>query len=881
MYHNSFLESKKYAKLHIENPTEVNNLGLAPFIVEGTGVFKRQSYFLGSVVIGDSARTKEGQLVYRNGEFLGWNGDQWLSFTRDNLWQDGEGVLFVEGQRIGINKINPKKSLEVGGDVSIDKKLFVGDSLQSSGIILQQSTGKKKEGFIRFNENKFEGYDGEKWVQFGGINPELEVKEDVKEPIDLTAVQQIGLLNCPLQFKGNGETYMWYDWEKQYYNLGRLHSGSYELIKRDDLWIGNLRLDGNIQMNKKTIVNVADPQKSDEVATKNYVDNVCQGLQNYLVVDFLCLQDDVEITEDGDLLKLNPTQNLGNWKENNIIAILKNERAHICEVIAENTVKILQCIQCPAKLCGNNGRYGNSEYVIFDKDEGFGFLQINGTENLEYNNPIHKIGKKISLRCSELFDGGEVLDLRGGGIGDYYMGEGSVGERQLKVGSVSGDKIGEGVIEGRHLGRGSVSGANVSEKSLSGKHLRDGSIKNNHFSPAVVTERELGNESVGMTHIKMHTILEKHLTKGCINGNHLQDMTVQKGHLGDNCIDVRHFNEGVVLGQYICGGAIEGKHLKEGIIVGEHLTNGCVKGHNIGEKQISTEHLDVGLIGGLHIKEQSIGGEHLREQIITDKHILRNSVMDWHIYKGQIKGHHLDENCVESVHLGESVVGEKHLQNGSVGMEKLKRGSVKSEHLAMNSVDDKHLVNFSIKSNKLMEGIVSETKLAENSVTTSKIKDKTITNDKLKLPFIKLDVDSAFVCPQIVNLGETLSLKLNSNYMVPKRRDGVVEFMGSIRFGEQGSGQKMEVNMDMNVEGDIKIRGEKLQYIGEIKCFVDGIRLDEQFMEKWVKCDGARVKRSQYYDLYDKLEGVKEDGDDFYLPDIKQEGIVYYVRFKL
>ena len=62
MYHNSFLESKRYAKLHIENNGDVRNMDLAPFIVEGGSVFKKRSYFLRSIIIGDDNKQLEGQL---------------------------------------------------------------------------------------------------------------------------------------------------------------------------------------------------------------------------------------------------------------------------------------------------------------------------------------------------------------------------------------------------------------------------------------------------------------------------------------------------------------------------------------------------------------------------------------------------------------------------------------------------------------------------------------------------------------------------------------------------------------------------------------------------------------------------------------------------
>ena len=168
----------------------------------------------------------------------------------------------------------------------------------------------------------------------------------------------------------------------------------------------------------------------------------------------------------------------------------------------------------------------------------------------------------------------------------------------------------------------------------------------------------------------------------------------------------------------------------------------------------------------------------------------------------------------------------------------------------------------------------------ENSISTNKIKDHSISNDKLKLPFIKIQCDPVLTCNQLVNLGETLTIGLNQNYMIPKRRDGVIEFMSSVRFGEEGSGQKMEINMEMDVKSEVnlgsnvKIDGRKIYEIGEIKCFWDRIEMDEHFLKYWTKCDGKRVKKSDY----PELARILNEDDDFYLPDLKKDGMEFYIR---
>lgn len=881
MYHNSFLDSKRYSKLHIENNSDVRNINLAPFIVEGGSVFKKKSFFLGSLVLGDNFREQEGQLVYRNGEFMGYNGEKWLSFTRENLWKDGENVLYVEGQRIGINRINPRKMLEVGGDAMIEKKLEVGGLiLCGEGLYLREQQGRRKPGMLRFWENNFEGFNGEKWVRFGEqLNEE---KEEQNNEVDLENVQRLELKDCPLIFKNRLKSYLWYDWEKQSYNMGRLHEGNLELIKRDNLWINNLKLDGDIEMQGKgTIRNVINPTKDDEVATKGYVDMVSQGLQNYMFVDFLCLEVDVVVSEKEDNLEIYLKRDIGNIVEGKLLGILMAERACICEVIGKGErilVKFLSSVQTPAKLCIKDGRYGNSEYFVYDIEDKIGYLQVNGMETLEYDGCLLRIGKKIKLNFDDIFEEkNEKLKLKYEFIDNNYLGEKCISSNNLMDKIVEARHLKDKVIGEEHILDGCITGLHIGEKTLGGKHMRDGFLKNNHFSAGIITDRELGNECVGMTNLKAKSILSKHMTKDAVNNENIKDLSIERRHLTNNLLDSVHIGEGIIMGNHLVSKVIESRHLGDGIITTVNLCENLIEGKHINEKGIEGRHLGIGIVEGLHIREDSVGNAHIKEQSVGEKHIIRSSIMDWHINDGQIRRQHLEEGCIDGSKLLERVIVSRHLSEQVVGQEHLRRGCVGGNHIISGSIDDRHLVNFSIKGNKLMEGIITETKLVDGCVSTGKIRDKSITNDKLKLSFIKMDVDPIFVCPQIVNLGDTLHLGLNSNYMIPKRRDGIVEFMGSVRFGEEGSGQTMEVNMEMDVKGNMKVNGEDIMIIGEVKGVVRGIKVD---MGKWVKCDGKRVRRSDYYELYEKMGDIKEDGDEFYLPDIKQEGIDYYVRFK-
>ena len=881
MYHNSFLESKRYAKLHIENNLEVRNQNLAPFIVEGGSVFKKQSFFLGSLVVGDHFGEKEGQIVYRNGEFMGYDGAQWRSFTRENLWMEGgEGVITTEGKRIGINKINPKKTLEVGGDAVIDKKLHIGDILScNNGIVLAENQTKKRSGMIRFWENRFEGFDGEKWVNFCGESAPLPPPQE----IDLGNIQAIGLLNCPLSFRqgDSNRTHIWFDWEKECYHMGRLLEGNMEMLRRDNLHIRELSLDGDIIMNgKSTIRNVADPQNSDEVATKRYVDTISQGLQNYMIVKFILFEEDMEFGENQGIIRLRRDVGDSSKFPGAIIGVILKNGATLMEVLELQEgdllqVKYLQEIQTPAKLCVQEGRYGNSEYFVFDKNDEIGYLQVNGMENLEYDGCIRRKGKKVELAVGPLFQTTPQLDLKEGAIGAKYLENGAIATNHLSNGCVCAPNLANEAIENRHLGKAIINGSNIEEKTINAKHLKEGCVKTSHMGAGIITDHELSSECIHMTHLKPAIILQKHLTKNSVAGENILDSAIDRRHLLDKIILTSHLNDEIILSNHIANAQIQERHLTPGIIQESHIQRGQIGGTHIREREITGAHLAVGCIDGLLIKEESIGAGNIKEQSIFSRHLTRGCISEWNIGDGQINGRHFEQESIDGGKIGSGAIADRHIQPQAIGSEHIKRGAIQGAHLTLNSIDEKHIANASIKTSKIMDGAVTETKLGESSVTTNKIKDKTITNDKLKLPFLKIETDAMFIAPKMVNLGETLQIGLNQNYMIPRKRDGVVEFMGAVRFGEEGSGQTMEVHMELDVRGKMRVAGETLFFPGEIRAVAKGVKMDEK---RWLLCDGKRVKRSQYYELYRALDEKKEDGDDFYLPDVKHEGMEYYIR---
>jgi len=872
--YNSFYESKIYNKLHIKNDQDVKSKSMAPLIVDGGSIFKKPSYFLNSILIGTNPEEKEGALTYRNGEFFGFNGEKWVSFNQSSNWKEGEGVLYTDGYRIGINKINPKKMLEVGGDVAIDKKLLVKDEVTlEGGLQLVDNIGKKKRGLIRFWDNVFEGFDGEKWVKFG----ENHVEPVIEQKIDFDNVEKLKLLNCPLTFINNGlETHFYYDLEKSEFRLEKLHK-NFTSVKMEDLSLGNLKVNGDILLQgngRKTIKNVSDPISENEVATKRYVDQMCSGLQDYIVADYMLLDEDVIIDEDELELKLEMKLEKGD-----LVFILNEERSELVELeeISEKIrfKKIMEA-QIPAKVLIKNGKYGNSEYIIFTNNN---FMQLSGMESLEYILPIQKIGKEIKLNYdSNIFS--EDLSILEKSINNKLLSDNCINTNNILNEIIESRHLKDNIIESRHLIPKSINHSHLQNKCVGDIHLKDGFLKNHHFSPGIVTEKELSNECINVSALKSNIIFQRHLSKNCINSENIDNEQIECRHLQIKSIDTKHLKEKIILNEHLDNKSIDEENLRENIIDSVHIKEQTINGKHLKNESIKSEHIHMNTINGLHIQENTILGSHIKEQTIIGKHLQQKSIQDWHILEGMIRRSHLEEGCIDSGKLGDKILNERHFNDGSIGSNAIKKNAINSTHINLNTVDDRHIVNASIKSSKIMDGAITESKLSENSISTNKIKDHSISNDKLKLPFIKIQCDPVLTCNQLVNLGETLTIGLNQNYMIPKRRDGVIEFMSSVRFGEEGSGQKMEINMEMDVKSEVnlgsnvKIDGRKIYEIGEIKCFWDRIEMDEQFLKYWTKCDGKRVKKSEY----PELARILNEDDDFYLPDLKKDGMEFYIR---
>jgi len=813
MYQNKFLESRKFHKIHLENPAPYQSLHLAPFINEGGSIFKKDALFLEALTIGNSSKELPGTIAFRDDGFWGYDGSNWKNFMKETHWRNEDGILFCLNNKVGINKVNPKKMLEIGGDTQVDKKLYVKEQgIFDEGIILNENEGKKKKGLIRFYNGEFEGFNGEQWINFGKILK----REDVKPEIESFNYE----IMKPLIFKNNEyETHFFYE---NGFKFQKLHSKSFEPIAFENIECSGITVHNNIDCNKHKIINVSDPLYQTDVATKKYVDQVAQGLNNYLVCHYLYLSGD-EVKE--------------NILEGEFVVF---ENLELKKKIGDELV-LIKHVEIPAKVLVKKGKYSNSEYFILDEGDTVTFLQVNGIESVEYGEGMKKEGNIVNLVIDE-----KIKGL----IREKFEQEEILEERHFRDNLISGRNIKDGEITGRHL----------RENTIDGKHLKQGFLKNTHFSPGIITEKEISSESISERCLKPNIIKPYHLDKEVVGEEQLKMKIIRSGHLNDKIIDSHHLKSSIILGEHLESNQLESRHLKEGVIKTQHLELGIIGEKQLRDKVIFENHLTPNIISNLHLMENAVSSINIKEQSVKSIHLERDVIKDWHLDEKIIEGKHLKEGIIEGRMIQDRSIGANHLIKNFITGDLIKSNEIKERHLGFNLINTEHLINCAVITSKIMDNAITEGKISNNAVSTNKVKNGAITNEKLKNSFIKVLSDTVLTCNQEVNLGETLSININPNYFIPKKKDGFVEVLDNVKLGEEETPNQLEVNLRTTFknqsifQGDVKFNG-KVEFKKEMfysmgmmmQCLFFPKDLDES---KWLKCDGREIRKQDYYDFF-------------------------------
>ena len=275
-----FLESKKFKKIQIKSLSS-NNISL---INEGSSLFKNTSFFNNGIIIGFSNEKILGNIRFNNQKkiFEGYDGEEWIKLnnknnieeTESNIingWNLNDNIIYSLNKKIGIGKNNPQKLLDIGGDVSIDGKLYINNNvIFNSYITLHNNKGKNKKGSIRFFNNNFEGYNGEKWINFSENNNENKYLSSDKIELKLSnylyTTIKYNLKEYILEIKNKNT------------------KNSEETNCFTNLKINSLIVNSNIDMQNNKILNVKYPENNNDIATKEYVDKKLS--KNIFICDY-------------------------------------------------------------------------------------------------------------------------------------------------------------------------------------------------------------------------------------------------------------------------------------------------------------------------------------------------------------------------------------------------------------------------------------------------------------------------------------------------------------------------------------------------------------------------------------------------------------------
>ena len=700
----SFLESKVYKQIYIKNQQPIYSLKNAPFINEGGSIFKKTSLFLEGIQLGSINIDRPGLIRFNKGTFEGYNGNKWINFDKKmkSLWSYDNSCIFVNN-KVAIGKSNANKLLDIGGDVNIDNKLFVkGETVFSECLTLNENQGKNKKGMIRFYGNEFQGFNGEKWINFSNNNTELNT-----------------------------------------ININEL------------------------DMKSNTIKNLGEPLNETDAVSKSYVDSLIK--KDIFYCDFFLENMKISFKEE---LKI---KSLKTSKNKDIILFLGKDflnsyRLKKCKDGNDDIITFEKKINVPSVFCVKKGKYKNTELKFFKVDDTISYVNlING----------NSINESVNL------------DIQDNSISNQHLKPNIITDRELTNFSINNNNLNTGIIDNRLLSEKCISDTNLMDYCINENHLSNGLIKNFHLDKNIIKKDNLD----------LSIISSEHIEDSCITSLHLSDECVNKNHLTEKIVD------STILDNYIINNC--------------HLNDYCIKSNNLNNDIISSE----------HIKEKSITINHLIENSITNEYIANDS----------ITSEKIQDKSITSNILGDNIILNNHIS----------RNIIKNENLTISCVKDYNLSNHIIKTDKIVDAAVTSAKIADNSITSSKIKSESINNNLLKTPYILIESDDLLTCNKKVNLGEKLKISVSPNYYIPKNLSSSIYFEKDILFGEEGCNKSFKnffstifeskVVFNKSVKFNKKVEFNILDtypngYVITILCSINFEH------KKWYKMDGSIIK---------------------------------------
>jgi hypothetical protein len=563
-----------------------------PLVIKGGVFIEKHLKLQKGILIGNSSLNIPGLIRYNNDSLQIFDGedykDIWKKYTEEKIeWMlNDKNDLYYTLGKIGINTKNPRKTLDVNGEI-ISKTIESNKGIFNKGIIIG-NTDDEKDGLIKFDNGVFYGFNGNNWEPFNNkfindliiennliINGDLFVNKISSNNLELDLLKLDFSKKIEIEFKFK----------------------NYQIIFNKN----NIDFNCSINLNNNLIKNVGNPIEETDIVNKKYVDNLIKNRKFLGIVRSIIKNiDEAEITKLIDF-----------YNENDKILI--NNKIFIKE---NDSFKIFLDLSCESF---NQFHIINYGFIINDFNnhmlkEGEFVLQKNLINN---SIDIIKINDNLEIGIYE-----EIELLK-----NKLLTE--IRKNREEFNFSLKNKIGEYILDDYFINKFAIKISNPLQ--LNWNNINDIKILSNHIFDEQILSQHIAKAEIDSFHIKPQIIFGEHLSYNCIEEHHLNDLVIDQRHikrniisneyLMDKCIEERNICDRIINGNMIKMNSIGEDNLMNNIVGIQHIKNGSITESKIMNNSISMLKIQDYSVTEKKIHPNCISSEHIKDRSITNEKI--------------------------------------------------------------------------------------------------------------------------------------------------------------------------------------------------------------------------------------------------------------------
>jgi hypothetical protein len=542
-----------------------------PLVVKGGVYIEKHLLIQKGLVIGNSELTIPGILRYNCDSLQIYDGDEyrniWTKFVDEKpewILNDKNDMYFLEG-KVGINTRNPRKTLDVNGDIYC-KNLEANNGYFKSGIIIGGGDSRDIEGMIKYENGVFFGYNGNNWTPFNNeiINPEIYVNK-IETMGDFSKIPDIKLnfnndlinFNCPINLnhfsiKNIGAPTDDADAVNKKYVDNLVNKRKFLGIVRSIIEMGPIKI-GPIEIellekygdlydeNDRILYNGRIYMKIENKMTMT-MDFLNMDYEELYVINAGFIIPDLEnwMLKEGEYIKINDrTQK---WIKNNM-----NVEMGLYGEINLLDNKLTNDLRKCREEFNYNLKYKIDEIILDD----FFIKQLST-----------KMAPNLTLSWNNIYDvkirAEHILDEQ---IYSQHIGKFEIDSYHIKPQVINGEHLMYECIEEHHL----------NELIIDQKHLKRNIITNEYLTDNCIEERNIKDRIISSRMIKMNSIGEENLMTNIIGGNHIKNGSITENKIMNNSISMLKIQDFSITEKKIHPGIITAEHIKDKGITNEKL----------------------------------------------------------------------------------------------------------------------------------------------------------------------------------------------------------------------------------------------------------------------------------------------------------------------